>query len=128
MSQVRHPRPVSQAHFSIDAIILTITVDLVEMQYAAPVSHAVPFPQTAPTPTSYGTASAYAPPAPKRFEQTMMETIHSSPTRKLGEAPVLSQPPATLNKPAVAPVPVQAKKRSWGFGKRNSHGTAIAAH
>ena len=111
------------------AILITAT-DLVEMQYAAPVSHAVPFPQTAPVPapTSYGTATAYASPAPKRFEQTMMETIHASPTRKLGEAPLLSQPPATMAKPVVAPTPVQAKKRSWGFGKRSSHGPAIAAH
>ena len=83
--------------------------------------------QAASGPTSHGMATPYAAPAPKRFEQSMMETIHSAPTRKLGEAPLLSEVPTSVAKPAVAPMPVQTKKRSWGFGKRN-HGPAIAAH
>ena len=85
-------------------------------------------PQTAPGPTSHSMATPYAPAAPKRFEQSMMETIHSAPTRKLGEAPLLSEPPPSLAKPVVAPAPVHTKKRSWGFGKRNNQAPAIAAH
>ena len=73
-------------------------------------------------------AAPYVAPAPRRFEQTMLETIHSNPQRKLGEAPILSQPPPSAAKPVAAPTPVTVKKRSWGFGKRNSHATAIAAH
>ena len=98
------------------------------MQYAANNSHAVPMPQAAGGPSSLGMATPYVTPAPKRFEQSMMETIHSAPTRKLGEAPLLEEPPPSVAKPAVAPTPVQTKKRSWGFGKRNSHAPAIAAH
>ena len=106
------------------------TLDLVEMHHAAPAptSYIAASPHTASASTSYGLAAPYASPAPKRFEQTMMETIHDIPHRKLGEAPVLSQPPPSVVKPAAAPTLVEAKKRSWGFGKRNSHGPAIAAH
>lgn len=68
-------------------------------------------------------------PAPLRRESTLLETLHTSPTRKLGEAPLLTSPPATFAKhPATAPTPAQAKKRSWGFGKRNSQAAAVAVH
>ncbi|KAI4286483.1 MAG: hypothetical protein L6R35_004264 [Caloplaca aegaea] len=52
-------------------------------------------------------------------------------TRKLGEAPQLSTPPSRVlpvTAPVVAPTPVNPKKRSWGFMKRNGQGPAIAVH
>ena len=122
----------SRMSISLDFPIVTLSLvlDLVEMQYAAPAAtnQTPASPNTLPVPTSHGMASPYAPPAPRRYEQTMMETIHGNPTRKLGEAPILSQPPPSLAKPIVVPTPVAIKKRSWGFGKRNSHSPAIAAH
>ena len=104
--------------------------DLVEMHHGAPapLSYAAVSPPLSSAPTSYGTAAPYTAPAPRRFEQSMLETIHSNPHRKVGEAPVMTQPTPSAAKPMAAPIPVTIKKRSWGFGKRNSHGSAIAAH
>ena len=71
----------------------------------------------------------YAVPAPQKRDSNLLETLHNNPTRKLGEAPLWTSPPPALAKqPAAAPTPVQTKKRSWGFGKRNSQAAAVAVH
>ncbi|KAL8857605.1 MAG: hypothetical protein Q9178_005770 [Gyalolechia marmorata] len=60
-----------------------------------------------------------------------MDNAPRTTARKLGEAPLFDAPPERVfpvTTPATAPSPVNAKKRSWGFMKRNSGGTAIAAH
>ncbi|KAL8802358.1 MAG: hypothetical protein Q9200_006604 [Gallowayella weberi] len=60
-----------------------------------------------------------------------MDNTPRATTRKLGEAPLFDSPPeriVAVKPPVVAPTPINAKKRSWGFMKRNSQGTAIAAH
>ncbi|KAL8920017.1 MAG: hypothetical protein Q9172_004688 [Xanthocarpia lactea] len=60
-----------------------------------------------------------------------MDNAPRTTARKLGEAPLFDAPPErvfAVTTPATAPSPVNAKKRSWGFMKRNSGGTAIAAH
>ncbi|KAL8872572.1 MAG: hypothetical protein Q9174_001820 [Haloplaca sp. 1 TL-2023] len=62
-----------------------------------------------------------------------MDNTPRHSTRKIGEAPLFDKPPpratpVTAPVAAIAPTPVNAKKRSWGFMKRNSGGTAIAAH
>ncbi|KAL8716440.1 MAG: hypothetical protein Q9220_000347 [cf. Caloplaca sp. 1 TL-2023] len=60
-----------------------------------------------------------------------MDNAPRSTARKLGEAPLFDKPPTSaipIKAPIVAPTPVNPKKRSWGFMKRNSQGTAIAAH
>ncbi|KAL8733224.1 MAG: hypothetical protein Q9166_002241 [cf. Caloplaca sp. 2 TL-2023] len=52
-------------------------------------------------------------------------------TRKLGEAPLFDTAPERVvpaKAPVAAPTPVNGKKQSWGFMKRNSRGPAIAAH
>ncbi|KAL9042490.1 MAG: hypothetical protein Q9214_003766 [Letrouitia sp. 1 TL-2023] len=62
-----------------------------------------------------------------------VEHMHKNATRKLGEAPLWDAPPPRPT-PAKAPTaaatstPVNSKKRSWSFTKRNSQMPAIAAH
>lgn len=72
----------------------------------------------------------YAASASHRQSANLLETLHANPNRKLGEAPVWASPPPTLAKqPApVVKAPVEVKKRSWGFSKRNSHAAAVAVH
>jgi hypothetical protein len=83
-------------------------------------SELVELPYTAPAPQR---------PAPLRRDSTLLEQLHTNPTRKLGEAPLYTSPPPTLAKqPATAPTLIQNKKRSWGFGKRNSQAAAVAVH
>ncbi|KAL8682605.1 MAG: hypothetical protein Q9186_001378 [Xanthomendoza sp. 1 TL-2023] len=60
-----------------------------------------------------------------------MDNAPRTTSRKLGEAPLYESPPervVPVKPPVTAPTPVNAKKRSWGFMKRNSQGPAIAAH
>ncbi|KAL8671368.1 MAG: hypothetical protein Q9168_004131 [Polycauliona sp. 1 TL-2023] len=60
-----------------------------------------------------------------------MDTAPRTTTRKAGEAPLFDTVPERVvpaKAPVAAPAPVNPKKRSWGFMKRNNHGTAIAAH
>ena len=71
----------------------------------------------------------YAAPAPNRYSANLLETLHANPNRKLGEAPLWASPPMLAKQPApVVKPPVEVKKRSWGFGKRNTHATAVAVH
>ncbi|KAL8827661.1 MAG: hypothetical protein Q9191_003055 [Dirinaria sp. TL-2023a] len=72
----------------------------------------------------------YAASASHRHSANLLETLHANPNRKLGEAPIWASPPATLAKqPApLVKAPVEVKKRSWGFSKRNSHAAAVAVH
>ncbi|KAL8757729.1 MAG: hypothetical protein Q9199_002016 [Rusavskia elegans] len=60
-----------------------------------------------------------------------MDNAPRATTRKVGEAPLFDTPPervVPVKAPVAAPTPVESKKRSWGFMKRNSRGPAIAAH
>ncbi|KAL8936240.1 MAG: hypothetical protein Q9216_005039 [Gyalolechia sp. 2 TL-2023] len=75
------------------------------------------------------------PPAPRPQQHghhlSPMDNTPRTTSRKLGEAPLYDTIPETIvpiKQPSTTPAPVNSKKRSWGFMKRNSHGTAIAAH
>lgn len=60
-----------------------------------------------------------------------MDNAPRTTTRKLGEAPLFDKPPAKVvpvTAAPAAPTPVNPKKRSWGFMKRNSQGPTIAVH
>ncbi|KAL8782102.1 MAG: hypothetical protein Q9213_005713 [Squamulea squamosa] len=60
-----------------------------------------------------------------------MDNAPRATARKLGEAPLFETPPervVPVKAPVAAATPVNDKKRSWGFMKRNSHAPAIAAH
>ncbi|KAL8729615.1 MAG: hypothetical protein Q9181_004939 [Wetmoreana brouardii] len=72
-------------------------------------------------------------PRPQMHGQHLSPMDHAprTTTRKLGEAPLFDKPPPrvpAVTAPVAAAAPVNSKKRSWGFMKRNSGGTAIAAH
>lgn len=60
-----------------------------------------------------------------------MDHAPRTTTRKVGEAPLFDTPPervVPVKTPVAAPDPVESKKRSWGFMKRNNRGPAVAAH
>ncbi|KAI4117264.1 MAG: hypothetical protein LQ338_007581 [Usnochroma carphineum] len=72
-------------------------------------------------------------PKPQQHGQHLspLDNAPRSTTRKLGEAPLFDTPPPRImpvKASTTAPAPVNPKKRSWGFMKRNSQAPAIAAH
>ncbi|KAL8717140.1 MAG: hypothetical protein Q9225_005594 [Loekoesia sp. 1 TL-2023] len=91
-----------------------------------------------PTGSEYSNSSSSSqviefPAAPRQQQHgqhlSPMDNAPRTTTRKLGEAPLFDKPPpkvVPITAAPVAPTPVNPKKRSWGFMKRNSQGTAIA--
>lgn len=65
-----------------------------------------------------------------RADSNIFDSLHKSDGRKVGEAPIFSQPPPTQVKEELGTVvpPVAVKKRGWGFGKHKAALPAIAAH
>ena len=65
-----------------------------------------------------------------RADSNLFDSLHKGNGRKVGEAPILSQPPPTEVKKDIglAVPPAAVKKRGWSFGKHRAALPAIAAH
>ncbi|KAL8659230.1 MAG: hypothetical protein Q9202_007225 [Teloschistes flavicans] len=102
-----------------------------------------PLGSTGPSPTgsehSNSSSSSHLVELPVVAPRPQMRGQHLSPmdhaprhtTRKIGEAPLFDKAPlkvTPVTAPIATPTPVNSKKRSWGFMKRNSQAPAIAAH
>lgn len=65
-----------------------------------------------------------------RPESSLFDSLHKSNGRKVGEAPILSQPPPMQARRELGTImpPMEGKKRVWSFGKHKASLPAIAAH